>query len=145
MDSVLDCSAMRGSLGIMSWSFSLFCIAFTVPAAIQFFIGVASAMPMETKFPKLKMLDVIISMVLSLSYIFSVIATYLLVVSVYYINSSPDATGSSGNIFFTNAPRIASLSAIAFMAFMSFLVRLLYFQLFRGKRLGALCSVLQLL
>src|ERR1700729_1099121 len=100
----------------MSCSFSLFSIAFILTGGAQGFLCWLAVIPPSTRFPNLTIGNIIICTVFLVSHTTITMAVYLLLLSVRYLEYSPDSTGGSTNIVFTGAPRWSSVVAFVVMS-----------------------------
>jgi len=105
-------SAMRGSIALMSWSFTLFCTTFLTSAFVQGFLAWVLNTPRDAKIPSPKLSQFIVGTLLQLSTLLATIGFILLLLTIHLLAASPDPTGNSTDLGHTNAPRWASLTAI---------------------------------
>jgi hypothetical protein len=111
-------SAGRGSLALMSTAFTLFCMAFILPGAMRGLLAWASTMPTHTKFTSRKKYNIIIGILLTLGWVSTFAAVYILLLSVYFLPVSRSGKESTGAEF-SSATRWSSLAAIAALSFSS--------------------------
>lgn len=100
----------------MSTSFTLFCMAFILPGAIQGLLAWATT---RTEFSSRRKYNVFIGMVLVFGWVSTFAAVYLLLLSVYFLPFSREGSTSA---VFSSATRWSSLGAIAVLSICSFLV-----------------------
>ncbi|KAF8336047.1 hypothetical protein F5887DRAFT_603415 [Amanita rubescens] len=110
-------SAVRGSVGLMSWAFTFFLMGFTLPTGSQMALSWAAAiMPPNTKFPSSLLTFWAFNAAATIVWgvLCTVFAVFFLLASLYEIQYSPVASGeSSALLIFTNSPKYAFWLAVS--------------------------------
>jgi len=83
-------SATRGSLVLMSWSFTTFFVAFLLPAGCQGVLGWAAAVPSNIRFTSRRKYHIIIGVAIFFSSMSTIVAVFLLLCSVYHLHVPGD-------------------------------------------------------
>jgi len=99
----------------MSWSFTIFCLAFLLPVAVQALLGWAVAMPTATKFSSRTKYNVFFGIISIISLISTMGAVFLLLLSVFHLHVSGNASAPSVDTS-TSATRWPSVVAIAVLS-----------------------------
>jgi hypothetical protein len=102
----------------MSWSFTLFCMALSLPTGTQCLLAWSASMPPTTKAPwaGMKLWNTIIGFCMIFSCFSAIGAVYLLLLSVYQVQYSPIASGASSQLEYTNSPRMSFWLATGFIS-----------------------------
>ena len=114
---IFTSSAVRGSVGLMSWAFTFFLMGFTLPTGSQMALSWAAAiMPPNTKFPSRLLTFWAFNAAATIVWgvLCTVFAIFFLLASLYEIQYSPVASGeSSALLIFTNSPKYAFWLAVS--------------------------------